>query len=198
MLIGKLLPDFTGHAVLSTGAVDFEFNFEKYRNNRAAVILFYAMDFSYVCPTELLALSARANELNRRDVAVVAISTDSHMSHLEWRRQSIEDGGIGKFPWPMFADGNRVISREFGVLVNDAVSVRSTVIADRKGYIRFQHFYDFPFARNFDETIRCLDMLAHHEKTAHMCPVGWQIGHRGLLPSRSDAIQYVTDNLNRL
>jgi peroxiredoxin (alkyl hydroperoxide reductase subunit C) len=198
MLLGQILPEFTGHAVLATGGVDFEFNLSKYRAGRPAVLFFYAMNFSYVCPTELLALANRVKALQERNFATIAIACEHHLSHLEWRRQNLAEGGIGAAPFPLIADSNREIAKNYGVLVNGAVAARACFIADADGYVRFAHYYDFPFGRNLDEITRCADMLLHHQKTAQLCPAGWQAGHRGLLPSRSDINQYLAVNAPNL
>jgi peroxiredoxin (alkyl hydroperoxide reductase subunit C) len=136
-------------------------------------LCFYPFDFSHVCPTEMLALNERVEEFRARDCEVVGISVDSQYSHLAWKQTSEDDGGIGPIRFPLVSDLTKSISRAYGVLVEDAVSLRATFLVDRKGMVRHATVNDLDLGRNVQEMLRVLDAVRHIDETGELCPGNW-------------------------
>jgi peroxiredoxin (alkyl hydroperoxide reductase subunit C) len=136
-------------------------------------LFFYPFDFSHVCPTEMLALNERVEEFRARDCEVVGISVDSQYSHLAWKQTSEDDGGIGPIRFPLVSDLTKSISRAYGVLVEDAVSLRATFLVDRKGMVRHATVNDLDLGRNVQEMLRVLDAVRHIDETGELCPGNW-------------------------
>jgi peroxiredoxin (alkyl hydroperoxide reductase subunit C) len=157
------------------------------------VLLFYPFDFSHVCPSELLALDRRLDEFQARDCEVVGVSVDSHFTHLAWKKTPVEDGGIGLIRFPLVADLTKQISRDYGVLSGDAVSLRATFLVDRQGVVRHQAVNDLDIGRKIDETLRTLDALRHHERYGEACPADWEEGAEATEVPPAGVVRFVRD-----
>ncbi len=190
-LVGFEAPKFTASALMPDNSFNNDFHSEEYINDKYGIIFFYPLDFTYVCPTELIALNNRLAEFQKRNAAIVAISTDSHFTHLAWKRMPYKYGGIGNVQFPIVADLTKSISDRYGVTINEAVSIRGTFITDRKGIIRYQQINDLAIGRNIDELLRALDALQHHETSGNVCPAGWTTGKDAVLPTEKGIADYL-------
>ncbi len=192
LLVGKTAPDFTSLAIMPDDSFESSFNLTKYLNGKMGILFFYAMDFSYVCPTELIAIDKRVNSFKERNVLPIAISVDSHLSHLRWKTIAPERGGIGKVQFPLVSDLTRRVSQGYDVLVNDSLSLRATFLIDKIGVVRHQSVNDLPIGRNIDEMLRTIDALQHHEKTGEVAPAGWVKGKSAMKPDEEGVEKYLS------
>lgn len=196
-LIQKPAPDFTAEAVLKNG--DFcEISLSSFKGSKYVALFFYPLDFTFVCPSEIIAFSKRAGAFAERNTEVLGVSVDSKFSHLAWRNTPVEKGGIGAVEFPLISDLTKEISRDYGVLVNDAVALRGTFIIDKAGIIRHATLNDLPIGRNVDETLRVIDALQFSEQHGEVCPAGWQKGQAAMRPNASGVASYLANNASSL
>lgn len=198
VLVGKEAPDFVASAIMPNNDINTSFTLHKYLNGEYGIILFYPLDFTFVCPSELIALNHRLGDFSARNAKVIGISVDSHFSHLAWKNTPVHKGGIGNVQFPLVADITKSISRDYDVLVNDAVSLRGTFLIDKKGVVRHQIVNDLPLGRNLDETLRMLDALIFFEENGEVCPAGWNKGDPGMTPSSEGVSDYLTSHADKL
>jgi peroxiredoxin 2/4 len=192
-LIQKPAPDFSAEAVLRNG--DFkEITLSSYRDKMYVALFFYPLDFTFVCPSEIIAFSNRAQAFAERNTQIIGVSVDSKFSHFAWRNTPIEKGGIGNIEFPLVSDITKEISRDYGVLVNDAVALRGTFIIDKAGVVRHTTLNDLPIGRNVDETLRVIDALQYTEKHGEVCPAGWQKGQKAMVAHASGVADYLSAN----
>ncbi len=192
-LIQKPAPDFSADAVLKNG--DFqEITLSSFRDKKYVALFFYPLDFTFVCPSEIIAFSKRAKTFEELNTQIIGVSVDSKFSHFAWRNTPIEQGGIGPIDFPLVSDLTKEISRDYGVLVNDAVALRGTFIIDKGGIVRHATLNDLPIGRNVDETLRVIEALQHTEKHGEVCPAGWQKGKVGMKPSAGGVATYLANN----
>ncbi|HTM63626.1 MAG TPA: peroxiredoxin [Gammaproteobacteria bacterium] len=198
-LIGQIAPDFTTAAVLANGEITSDFNLHKFIKNKYAVIVFYPLDFTFVCPSELIALDHRIDEFEKRGATVIAVSIDSQFTHNAWRNTAVANGGIGQVRYPLIADVNHEICRAYNVEHPTAhVALRGTFIIDKKGMIRAQSVNDLPLGRNMDEYLRLIDALDFNEKHGEVCPAGWTKGKAGIKPTTEGIAQYLAAEASAL
>ena len=192
VLVGRKAPDFTAPAVLGSGEIVDDLNFTKARNGKYAVIVFYPLDFTFVCPSELIALDKRVAKLNEMGVEVFAVSIDSHFTHNAWRNTPINEGGIGQVRYHMVADINHSIVKAYGVEHPEAgVAFRGTFLVDKEGAVRHQVVNDLPLGRNMDELVRMVDALQFHEAHGEVCPAGWNKGDDGMKADPDGVADYL-------
>jgi peroxiredoxin 2/4 len=192
-LIQKPAPDFTAEAVLKNG--DFsEISLSSFKGSKYVALFFYPLDFTFVCPSEIIAFSKRAKAFAERNTEILGVSVDSKFSHLAWRNTAIENGGIGPVEFPLISDLTKEISRDYGVLVGDAVALRGTFIIDKAGIVRHATLNDLPIGRNVDETLRVIDALQFNEQHGEVCPAGWQKGQTAMRPNASGVAAYLASN----
>ncbi len=196
-LIQKPAPDFSADAVLKNG--DFkEITLSSFRDQKYVALFFYPLDFTFVCPSEIIAFSKRAKAFEERNTQIIGVSVDSKFSHLAWRNTPIEKGGIGPVEFPLISDLSKEISRDYGVLINDTVALRGTFIIDKAGIVRHATLNDLPIGRNVDETLRVIDALQYTEQHGEVCPAGWQKGHEGMKPSSGGVATYLANHSSSL
>lgn len=198
VLVGKQAPNFVANAVMPNNDIKSDFDLIKYLNGDVGVLFFYPLDFTFVCPTEIIAFNHRLGDFSSRRAKVIAVSVDSHFSHLAWKRTSVNNGGIGNVQMPLVSDLNKSISREYGVLFNDNISLRASFLIDKKGIVRHQVVNDFPLGRNVDEMLRMIDALQHHEEHGEVCPAGWNKGEEAMKPTTDGVSDYLTSNADKL
>lgn len=191
VFVGKSALDFTTPAVMPDNSIEERFNFKSYLNNRKGVLLFYPLDFTFVCPSELLALNNRLAAFELRNTAVIAVSIDSHFCHLAWKNTSINEGGIGNVQYPMVSDINKEISRQYNVLTEAGVALRGTFIIDEEFVLRHMLVNDLPLGRNLDETIRTIDALKFYQGHGEVCPAGWKEGESGMKSTSEGVAEYL-------
>ncbi|XP_018427821.1 PREDICTED: peroxiredoxin-1 [Nanorana parkeri] len=178
--IGKLAPDFTATAVMQDGQFK-DLKLSDYRG-KYVVFFFYPLDFTFVCPTEIIAFSDRVEEFKKLNTEVIAASVDSHFCHLAWTSQSRKDGGLGPMKIPLVSDIRRTIATDYGVLNDDQISFRGLFIIDEKGILRQITINDLPVGRSVDETLRLVQAFQHTDKYGEVCPAGWQPGSDTIKP----------------
>lgn len=193
-LIGQKAPDFTTAAVMANGDINSSFNLHQAIDNKYAIIFFYPLDFTFVCPSELIALDNRIEEFNSRNTLVMGVSIDSQFTHSAWRNTPVANGGIGQVRYPLVADVNHFICQAYGVEHPTAhVALRGAFVIDKKGIVRAQIVNDLPLGRNIEELIRLIDALDFHEKHGEVCPANWNKGKIGIKPTAEGIAKYLTD-----
>ncbi|MCF7969679.1 MAG: peroxiredoxin C [Methylococcaceae bacterium] len=199
VLVGKQAPDFTVPAVLGNGEIVDSFSFSEATKGKYAVIVFYPLDFTFVCPSELIALDHRMDEFTSRGVEVIAVSIDSHFTHNAWRNTAINDGGIGPVRYTMAADIAHTIVKDYDVEAEaPAVAYRGSFLIDKAGMVRHQVVNDLPLGRNTDEMLRMVDALQFHEEHGEVCPAGWKKGDAGMDASPAGVASYLSKNSDKL
>lgn len=199
VLVGKSAPDFTAAAVMPDNDIVEDFNLKSYLNGSYGLVFFYPLDFTFVCPSEILAYSNRVPLLEERGVKVVTVSVDSEFSHFAWRNTDPKDGGLGPVKFPMVADITKRIARDYDVLIEDkGVALRGTFLIDRDGIVRHQLVNDLPLGRNADEAIRMVDALQFHEEHGEVCPAGWQKGDQGMVADAKGVASYLGEHADSL
>jgi peroxiredoxin (alkyl hydroperoxide reductase subunit C) len=199
VLVGRQAPDFTAPAVLGDGKIVDEFGFLESVKGKYAVLFFYPLDFTFVCPTELIAFDKRLDAFKQRQVEVVGVSVDSHYTHNAWRNTPIEKGGIGPVRYTLVADLTHNIAKAYDVETpNGAVAFRGSFLIDKKGVVRHQVVNDLPLGRNVDEMLRMVDALEFHEQHGEVCPAGWQKGATGMTGSPEGVAAYLAQNSGKL
>lgn len=198
VLVGKKAPDFTAKAVLPDDSIDENFTLSKYIKGKIGILFFYPLDFTFVCPSEILAFHNRSKEFETRGAKVIGVSVDSHFTHLAWRGTAIDKGGIGQISFPLVADIKKTIARDYDVLVDDSVAFRGTFMIDKNGVVRHQIVNDLPLGRNVDEAIRMVDALNFHEENGEVCPAGWNRGDEGMKANAEGVSKYLAKHAAKL
>ena len=199
VLVGRNAPDFTAAAVTGSGEIVGDFNFKAATEGKMAVVFFYPLDFTFVCPSELIAFDHRLNDFKDRGVEVIGVSIDSQFSHNAWRNTAINDGGIGQVGYTLVADVKHEICRAYDVEHPSAgVAFRGSFLIDAAGMVRHQVVNDLPLGRNIDEMLRMVDALAFHEKHGEVCPAGWSEGDKGMNASPDGVAKYLSEEADNL
>ncbi len=198
VLVGKAAPDFTAPAVLGNGEIVDAFNLTATIKGKKAVVFFYPLDFTFVCPSELLAFDARYEAFQKRGVEVIGVSIDSHFSHNAWRNTAINDGGIGPVKYTLVADITHAICKAYDVESEGGVAFRGSFLIDEDGAVRHQVVNDLPLGRNVDEMLRMVDALAFNQEHGEVCPAGWQEGDAGMTASPEGVAAYLSENASKL
>ena len=195
VLVGKKAPDFTTQAVLKDGEVVGSFTLSENIKGKYGIIFFYPLDFTFVCPTELLAMHNRSKQLEALNCEIVGVSIDSHWTHNAWRNTAVENGGIGAVNYTLAADMDHKICKAYGIESDGGESyypsgaaMRATFIIDQKGIVRHQVVNDEPLGRNMDEVVRIVEALQFFEENGHACPAGWNKGGDTFEPGKPDQI----------
>ena len=183
-------PDFTATAVMPDNTFNEKFQLSDYKG-KYVVVFFYPLDFTFVCPSEIIAFDKKLEEFKKRSCEVVGISVDSHFSHWAWKNTPIEKGGIGNVQYPLVADLTKQIAREYGVLFNDAIALRGLFLIDRDGIVRHALINDLPLGRSVEEAIRMLDALQYHEEYGEVCPANWRKGDDAMKASAEGVAAYL-------
>lgn len=173
LLVQQPAPGFSAQAVMPDNSIKENFGLEESKG-RYRILFFYPFDFSFVCPTELLALNDRLDEFQDRDCDVIGVSVDSVFSHLAWKKAVVDDGGIGPIAFPLVSDLEKTISRDYGVLSGNAVSLRATFLIDRDGVIRHMTVNDMDTGRSVRDLLRTLDAVRRFDQTGKFCPANWR------------------------
>jgi len=195
VLVGRKAPDFDVPAVLADGKIVDNFKLSEAINGKYGIVFFYPLDFTFVCPSELIALDKRIEEFKSRGVEVIGVSIDSQFTHNAWRNTSVNDGGIGKVRYTLAADVNHGICQSYGVEHPEAgVAFRGAFMIDDKGIVRSQIVNDLPIGRNVDELLRIIDAIQFHEQHGEVCPAGWQKGDAGMTATTAGVADYLSNN----
>ena len=199
VLVTRQAPDFTSSAVLGNGEIVDNFNFKKHIEGKAAVLFFYPLDFTFVCPSELIAFDHRYEEFKKRGVEVVGVSIDSQFTHNAWRNTPTENGGIGAVKYALAADVKHEIAQAYGIEhPEEGVALRGSFLIDKNGVVRHQVVNDLPLGRNIDEMLRMVDALQFHEEHGEVCPAQWEKGKEGMKDNPEGVAKYLKQNADKL
>jgi peroxiredoxin (alkyl hydroperoxide reductase subunit C) len=198
VLVGKAAPDFTAATVLGNNSIDDNFNLKAHIKNKYAVIFFYPLDFTFVCPSELIAFDHRLKEFKERNVEVIGVSIDSHFTHLAWKNTAVNNGGIGQVQYPLVADIKHEICKAYDVEAEGGVAYRGSFLIDKTGIVRHQVVNDLPLGRNIDEMLRMIDALQFTEQHGEVCPAGWSKGKAGMKADTKGVADYLAKHAMEL
>jgi peroxiredoxin (alkyl hydroperoxide reductase subunit C) len=197
ILVTKQAPDFTAPAVKPSGVID-DFSLSSLRG-KYVVLFFWPLDFTFVCPTEIIAHDRRLQEFRDRGVEIVGVSIDSQFTHFAWRSTPVDQGGIGPVGFTMVADVRHEITRAYGIEHPEAgVALRASFLIDRDGVVQHQVVNNLPLGRNVDEMLRLVDALQFTEEHGEVCPAGWQKGDDGMKPDAGGVADYLSRNAEKL
>ena len=195
VLVGKKAPVFQAPAVLGNGEIVDNYDFAKAISDKYAVVVFYPLDFTFVCPSELIALDKRTATLKRLGVEVISVSIDSHFTHNAWRNTPVNEGGIGPVTYTMVADIDQSIVKAYDVQAEGGMAFRGTFLIDTNGIVRHQVVNDLPLGRNMDEVTRMVEALQFHEEYGEVCPAGWKKGDDGMKASPLGVAEYLSEHV---
>lgn len=199
VLVGREAPDFSAPAVLGDGAIVDDFNLRSWIENKYAVLFFYPLDFTFVCPSELIAFDHRLDEFKKRNVEVIGCSVDSHYTHNAWRNTPIGEGGIGPVGYPLVADLNHAICKAYDVETPDGkVAFRGSFLIDKACRVRHQVVNDQALGRNIDEMLRMVDALQFNETHGEVCPAGWKEGDAAIKRTPQGVADYLAKHAGTL
>lgn len=198
VLVGKPAPDFTCSAVLGSGEIVDSFTLSEAIKGKIGLVFFYPLDFTFVCPSELLAVDHRMDTFKELGVEVIGVSIDSHFTHNAWRNTPVDKGGIGPVGYTLAADISHDICRAYDVESEGGVAFRGAFIIDQEGVVRSQIVNDLPLGRNFDEVIRIVEALQFHQEHGEVCPAGWNKGDKGMTASPDGVAAYLSENADQL
>lgn len=198
VLVGRPAPDFTAAAVMPDGSINEEFKLSDLKG-KPVVLFFWPLDFTFVCPSEIIAHDHRLDEFKKRGVEVVGVSIDSQFTHYAWRETPVDKGGIGQVKFPMVADVKHEITNAYDVSHPDAgVAMRGSFLIDKDGIVQHQQVNNLPLGRNVDEMLRLVDALQFTEEHGEVCPAGWQKGQEGMKPDAQGVASYLSKHANEL
>ena len=189
-LVTKEAPDFTAQAVMPDNSFA-ELSLSKYRG-KYVVLFFYPLDFTFVCPSEILAFNKKVAEFKEKNCEVIGVSVDSRFTHLAWKNTAVENGGIGNVQYPLVEDLDKGIARAYGILLNESVALRGLFLIDTKGIVRHSVINDLPLGRSVGEALRMLDALQFVETHGgEVCPANWQEGEESMKASTAGVAEYL-------
>lgn len=191
MLVTNPAPDFTATTVLADGSIVENFKLSENFGKKGTVLFFYPLDFTFVCPSEIIAFSHRIEEFKSRGVNVIGVSVDSQFSHFAWRETPVNKGGIGRVKFPLVADLSKKISKDYDVLFGESVALRGSFLIDAKGIVRHAVINDLPLGRNIDEMIRMVDAMHFTDEHGEVCPAGWAKGDEGMKANTDGVAEYL-------
>lgn len=189
-LVTKQAPDFTATAVMPDNSMKEDFKLSDYRGNYV-MLFFYPLDFTFVCPSEIIAFDKKLEQFKAKNCEVIGVSIDSQFSHWAWKNTPVKEGGIGNIQYPLVSDLDKKISRQYGVLLDMGVALRGTFLIDKDGIVRHAVINDLPLGRSIDEALRMVDALKFHEKYGDVCPANWQEGEDAMSPTAEGVADYL-------
>lgn len=192
-LVTREAPDFKAVAVMADNSFNETFKLSDQRG-KYTLLFFYPLDFTFVCPSEIIAFDKAYNKFKAKNCEIIGVSVDSQFSHLAWKNTPIDHGGIGPVKFPLVADLSKQISRDFGVLVNESVALRGLFLIDKDGVVRHSVINDLSLGRSVDEAMRMLDALQYTEEHGEVCPADWQEGQEAMKPTAAGVAEYLAKN----
>ena len=197
VLVTKNAPEFTATAVMGDNFFNENFKLSDYRG-KYVVLFFYPLDFTFVCPSEIIAFNNHLNQFKDKNCEVIGVSVDSHFTHLAWKNTPVANGGIGQIKYPLVADLNKEIARDYDVLLPAGIALRGLFLIDKEGIVRHQVVNDLPLGRNVGEALRMLDALQFTEKNGEVCPANWQEGEAGMEENAQGVASYLAEHADKL
>jgi len=198
MLVTKKAPDFTANAVLGNNEIVDNFNLYENFGEKGTVLFFYPLDFTFVCPSEIIAFDHRLDEFTSRGINVIGCSVDSHFTHLAWKNTPVDQGGIGQVRYPLVADLTKQIAADYDVLLDDGIALRGSFLIDTDGTIRHAVINDLPLGRNIDEMLRMIDAMLFTNEYGEVCPAGWHKGEEGMKADPEGVAEYLAKHAEEL
>jgi len=194
MIVTNKAPDFTATTVMGNNEINEDFNLYENFGENGTVLFFYPLDFTFVCPSEIIAFDHRLSDFQERGIAVIGVSIDSQFSNFAWKNTPVNEGGIGQVRYPLVADLNKEISKSYDVLLDGAVALRGSFLIDKDGTVRHAVVNDLPLGRNIDEMIRMIDTMLFTNEHGEVCPAGWQKGDEGMEATTDGVAKYLADH----
>ncbi|WP_298759349.1 peroxiredoxin [uncultured Campylobacter sp.] len=198
MIVTNKAVDFTATAVLGNNEIVEDFNLYKNIGEKGAVVFFYPKDFTFVCPSEIIAFDHRYQDFKSKGIEVIGVSCDSEFTHLAWKNTPVNAGGIGKVQFPLVSDITKDIARSFDVLFGNAVALRGSFLLDKDGTVRHAVINDLPLGRNIDEMLRMVDTMLFTNEHGEVCPAGWHKGDVGMKADPKGVAEYLDKNASKL
>jgi len=198
MLVTQKAPDFTATTVLGDNQIVDDFNLYENFGEKGTVLFFYPLDFTFVCPSEIIAFDHRLDEFKARGVNVIGVSVDSQFSHFAWKNTAVENGGIGQVRYPLVADLTKEISKAYDVLLDGGVALRGSFLIDTDGTVRHAVINDLPLGRNIDEMLRMVDTMLFTNEYGEVCPAGWNKGDEGMKADTAGVADYLAKHAGEL
>jgi len=198
MIVTNKAVDFTATAVLGNNEIAEDFNLYKNIGEKGAVVFFYPKDFTFVCPSEIIAFDHRYQDFKSKGIEVIGVSCDSEFTHLAWKNTPVNAGGIGKVQFPLVSDITKDIARSFDVLFGNAVALRGSFLLDKDGTVRHAVINDLPLGRNIDEMLRMVDTMLFTNEHGEVCPAGWHKGDAGMKADPKGVADYLGKNASKL
>ena len=198
MIVTNKAPQLSGTAVLGNGQIEENFDLYKNIGPKGAVVFFYPKDFTFVCPSEIIAFDHRYREFKERGIEVIGVSTDKEYCHVAWRETDVKQGGIGRVQFPLVADLKKEWAKGFDVLFDEAVALRGSFLLDKDGTVRHAVINDLPLGRNIDEMVRMVDTMLFTNEHGEVCPAGWNKGDKGMKPTTEGVASYLSTDGDKL
>ncbi|OCR16410.1 peroxidase [Helicobacter pullorum] len=198
MLVTKKAPNFKAPAVLADNQIVEDFELARNLGRNGAVIFFWPKDFTFVCPSEIIAMDHRVKAFAEKGFNVIGVSIDSDVVHFAWKNTPVNQGGIGNVQFPMVSDITKQISRDYEVLIDEAVALRGSFLIDKNQVVRHAVINDLPLGRNMDEMLRMCDALTFFEEHGEVCPAGWNKGDKGMKADAKGVAEYLSQNADKL
>ena len=198
MLVTNKAPNFSATAVLGDNTIVKDFNLYENIGENGTVLFFYPLDFTFVCPSEIIAFDNRLEEFTIRGISVIGVSIDSEFSHFAWKNTAVNSGGIGQVRFPLVADLTKQIARDYDILFNESVALRGSFLIDKDKTVRHCVINDLPLGRNIDEMIRMVDTMLFVNEHGEVCPAGWNKGDEGMKDTTDGVAEYLAKNANKL
>lgn len=198
MLVTNKAPNFTATAVLGDNQIVDNFNLYENFGTKGTVLFFYPLDFTFVCPSEIIAFDKRLDEFKSRGINVIGVSVDSQFSHFAWKNTPVNQGGIGQVKFPLVADLTKQISKDYDILFQEGVALRGSFLIDKDGTVRHAVINDLPLGRNIDEMIRMIDTMLFTNEYGEVCPAGWQKGDEGMKANTQGVADYLAHHSDKL
>ncbi|MBC8316969.1 MAG: peroxiredoxin [Desulfobulbaceae bacterium] len=189
-LVTKEAPDFTATTVMGDNSFEENFTLSSFRG-KYVVLFFYPLDFTFVCPSEIIAFDKALDSFKEKNCEVIGVSVDSHYTHWAWKNTPVNEGGIGNIKYPLVADLNKTIANQYGVLLPDGIALRGLFLIDKEGIVRHSVINDLPLGRNVGEALRMLDALQFHEEHGDVCPANWKQGDDAMTPTAEGVAGYL-------
>jgi peroxiredoxin 2/4 len=198
MLVTQKAPDFTATTVLGDNQIVDDFNLYENFGEKGTVLFFYPLDFTFVCPSEIIAFDHRLDEFKERGINVIGVSIDSQFSHFAWKNTPVDNGGIGQVRYPLVADLTKEISKAYDVLLDGGVALRGSFLIDTDGTVRHAVINDLPLGRNIDEMLRMVDTMLFTNEHGEVCPAGWNKGDEGMKADTAGVAEYLAKHSTEL
>ena len=189
-LVTRQAPDFTATAVMGDNSFKEDFKLSDFQG-KYVILFFYPLDFTFVCPSEIIAFDKALAKFQEKNCEVIGVSIDSQFTHWAWKNTPVNDGGIGNIKYPLVADLDKKISRQYGVLLDMGVALRGTFLIDKEGVVRHAVINDLPLGRSIDEALRMVDALEFHESHGDVCPANWKEGEDAMTPTAEGVAGYL-------